>query len=144
MLIAQFAYNSSTTETTLVTLFYANLSYTLEAYREPGITNIDNKRACVHVKNLADLHVKLSKELRFVAERNAYYYNKKRSQELTLVLGDRVYLLRTNIKTARQSSKLDYKMLGPFKIIRVVPLLNYKLALLKTINIHLVFYISLL
>ena len=144
MLIAQFAYNSSTTETTLVTLFYANLSYTPEAYRELGILNVDNKRARVHVEDLANLHSQLSKELQFVAERNAYYYNKRRSQELTLVLGDRVYLLRVNIKTAKQSSKLDYKMLGPFTIKKVILLLNYKLAFLRTINIHPVFYISLL
>jgi hypothetical protein len=80
----------------------------------------------------------------FVAERNAYYYNEKRSQGPTLKEGDRVYLLCCNIDTKRPSSKLDYKKLGPFKIKEVRNLLNYKLSLPKTINIYPVFYISLL
>jgi hypothetical protein len=39
---------------------------------------------------------------------------------------------------------LDHKKLGLFKIKRVIRLVNYKLVLLKTINIYPVFYISLL
>jgi hypothetical protein len=41
-------------------------------------------------------------------------------------------------------TKLDHKKLGPFKIKRVVGLVNYKLVLPKTMNIHPVFHISLL
>jgi hypothetical protein len=57
---------------------------------------------------------------------------------------DKVYLLRRNINTKRPSNKLDYKKLGPFKISEVVGLVNYRLELPKTINIHSVFHISLL
>jgi hypothetical protein len=39
---------------------------------------------------------------------------------------------------------LDHKKLGLFKIKRIAGLVNYKLVLPKTMNIHLVFYISLL
>jgi hypothetical protein len=39
---------------------------------------------------------------------------------------------------------LDHKKLGLFKIKRIIGLVNYKLVLPKTINIYLVFYISLL
>jgi hypothetical protein len=39
---------------------------------------------------------------------------------------------------------LDHKKLGLFKIKRIIRLVNYKLVLLKTINIYPVFYISLL
>jgi hypothetical protein len=53
-------------------------------------------------------------------------------------------LIRRNIQTKQPSTKLDHKKLGPFKIKRVTRLVNYKLALPKTINIHLVFHISLL
>ena len=57
---------------------------------------------------------------------------------------DKVYLIRRNIQTKQPSTKLDHKKLGLFKIKRIIRLVNYKLVLLKTMNIYLVFYISLL
>ena len=63
---------------------------------------------------------------------------------LLLKEGDKVYLLRKNIATKRLSDKLDHKKLRPFKIIEIKSLVNYRLKLLKTIKIYLVFYISLL
>jgi hypothetical protein len=44
----------------------------------------------------------------------------------------------------RPSTKLDHKKLGPFRIKRVAGLVNYKLVLPRTMNIHPVFHISLL
>ena len=61
------------------------------------------------------------------------YYNKKHSVGPTLKKGDKVYLLRKNIVTKRPSDKLDHKKLGPFEIIKVKGLVNYRLKLLKTI-----------
>ena len=59
--------------------------------------------------------------------------------------GNRVYLLRWNIKTTQLSDKLNYKKLGPYKITKVIPLVNYELLLLCSIGkIHLIFHISLL
>ena len=72
------------------------------------------------------------------------YYNTGRSIGPTLKKGDRVYLLRKNIATARLSDKLDYRKLGPFKIAEVKGLVYFKLKLLKSINIYLIFYILLL
>ena len=72
------------------------------------------------------------------------YYNKKQSIGPSLKEGDKVYLLRKNVATKRLSDKLDHKKLGPFKIVEVKSLVNYRLKLPKTIKIYLVFYISLL
>ena len=58
--------------------------------------------------------------------------------------GDKVYLLRKNIKTKRSSNKLDHKKLGPFKIDKKIGSINYKFKLPKTIEIYPVFHISLL
>ncbi|KAK1517986.1 uncharacterized protein CCOS01_12243, partial [Colletotrichum costaricense] len=41
------------------------------------------------------------------------------------------------------NNKLDYKKLKPFKIIKKVLLINYKLELLNIIRYYLVFYILL-
>jgi hypothetical protein len=69
------------------------------------------------------------------------YYNKYCSIEPTF---KKIYLIQRNIQTKQPSTKLDYKKLGLFKIKKVTGLVNYKLILPKTINIHPVFYISLL
>jgi hypothetical protein len=55
-----------------------------------------------------------------------------------------VYLLRRNIKTKRPSDKLDYIKIGPFKIIKKLGLVIFKLEMLEGIRIYLVFYILLL
>jgi hypothetical protein len=57
---------------------------------------------------------------------------------------DKIYLIQRNIQTKQPSTKLDHKKLGLFKIKKIIRLVNYKLVLPKTINIHPVFYISLL
>jgi hypothetical protein len=53
-------------------------------------------------------------------------------------------LIQRNIQIKQLNTKLDHKKLGLFKIKKVVGLVNYKLVLPKTMNIYLVFYISLL
>ena len=58
--------------------------------------------------------------------------------------GDKVYLLQKNVKTKRLSDKLDHKKLRLFKIKEVKRPVNFELKLLATIQIYLVFYISLL
>ena len=71
-------------------------------------------------------------------------YNKKYSIRPALKKGDKVYLLRRNVKIKRLSNKLDYRKLGLFKINKVKGLVNYKLKLLRTMKIYSVFYILLL
>ncbi|OHF04539.1 hypothetical protein CORC01_00010, partial [Colletotrichum orchidophilum] len=44
-----------------------------------------------------------------------------------------VYLFYYNIKIKRLNNKLNYKKLSPFKIIKKVLLINFKLKLLNTI-----------
>jgi hypothetical protein len=72
------------------------------------------------------------------------YANRKRIEGLTLKGGDKVYLLRRNIKLNKLTKKLDAVKLGPFKILRQKGLVNYELELLKKMRILLTFYVSLL
>ena len=58
--------------------------------------------------------------------------------------GNKVYLIRKNIKIKQPSNKLDYKRLRLFELAKVKRLVNYKLKLLKIIEIYPVFYILLL
>jgi len=63
--------------------------------------------------------------------------------EFTLKKENKIYLFRCNIKIKQFSDKLNYKKLKSFKIKKILNLVNYRLLLLKTINIYLIFYISL-
>jgi hypothetical protein len=142
--LAQFAYNTSETDTTKVTPAYANFGFTPVAYQTPLAQETNADEAIKKVNELKDLHEQLSLDLQFIALRTAAYYNKSRSMEPTLKEGDKVYLIRRNIKTKRPSDKLDHKKLGPFKIDEVIGTVNYKLKLPDTMGIHPVFHISLL
>src|SRR5439155_24041465 len=59
-------------------------------------------------------------------------------------VGDKVWLLSTNIRTERPSKKLDWKRLGPFSITKHIGTQAYQLALPKSMRIHPVFHVSLL
>jgi hypothetical protein len=72
------------------------------------------------------------------------YANRKRLKGLTLKEGDKVYLLRRNIRSDKPIKKLDAVKLGLFKILRKKGPVNYELELPKRIYIYLVFYVLLL
>jgi hypothetical protein len=87
---------------------------------------------------------KLAIDLVFFIKRIVSYYDKYYNIEPIFKEKDKIYLIQRNIQTKQPSTKLDHKKLGLFKIKRIIRLVNYELVLPKTINIHLVFYISLL
>jgi hypothetical protein len=87
---------------------------------------------------------KLAVDLVFFTKKIVSYYDKYRNIEPILKKRDKVYLIQRNIQTKQPSTKLDHKKLGPFKIKKIIRLVNYELVLPKTINIHPVFHISFL
>jgi hypothetical protein len=142
--MAQFAYNSASTETTKVSPFFANYGFEPEAYRTPRTSEYAAQRAILSVENIKELHKQLSMDIQFLALRSARYYDKHRSVAPTFKRGDKVYLLRKNIKTKRPSSKLDHVKIGPFKIKRIVSSVNYELELPEKMKIHPIFHVMLL
>src|SRR5690606_22212287 len=72
------------------------------------------------------------------------YADKKRQEPPSFEIGDLVWLSRRNIKTTRPCSKLDYKQIGPYKIVKKVNEVAYKLELPSHFSIHPVFHVSLL
>jgi hypothetical protein len=87
---------------------------------------------------------KLAVDLVFFTKKVVLYYNRYCNIEPILKKRDKVYLIQRNIQTKQPSIKLDHKKLGLFKIKKITGLVNYKLILLKTMNIYPVFHISLL
>jgi hypothetical protein len=141
--VAQFAYNSATAESTKVSPFFANNGYNPEIHREPR-QGPEVPKAFRKAEELKTLHQELKHELAFVQERMSKYYNASRMKGPSFERGDKVFLLRKNIKTKRPSDKLDHKKLGPFEIEKVVSDSNCRLKLPSTMRIYPVFHISLL
>ena len=67
----------------------------------------------------------MNKELKYIRQWMAIYYNKKRLKGLIFKRGEMVYLLRKNFTITRPSLKLDYKKVEPFKINEVILDTNY-------------------
>jgi hypothetical protein len=142
--LAQIVYNHAPTTTTGMSLFYAtygfqpnNLNRTIEVLAK-------NLAAAVTAFDLQQIHKDLRLELMFYCQQMTKYANRKRIKGPTLKGGDKVYLLRRNIKSNKPTKKLDIVKLGPFKILRQKGLVNYELELLKKMRILLTFYVSLL
>ena len=70
--------------------------------------------------------------------------NRRRRPAPNLVPGQKVWLLRRHVHTARPSSKFDVRRLGPFVVIEKVGLSAFRLELPPSMMIHPVFQISLL
>jgi transposase InsO family protein len=71
--------------------------------------------------------------------------NRKKIEGPIFKEGDKVYLNRKNISTKRPSRKLDFKKLGPFRVIQCVHKDVYRLELPNTMRqIHPNFHVSLL
>src|SRR5271156_5858265 len=73
------------------------------------------------------------------------YYNQHHLPAPEFSPGDKVWLLCSNIKTTRPSDKLDYKKMGPYKIVEKRGKSSYLLKLPSSLKrLHPVFHVSLL
>jgi hypothetical protein len=139
---AAFAYNATKQDTIGMSPFFANFG------REPRLTTDAEgylpTEATAVAGDLQSLHQQLRSDIRFLNHRMAKTANKKRIEGPILKEGDKVYLWRRNIKTKRQSGKLDFLKLGPFKIKAIKGPVNYELELPQKMRIHPVFHVSLL
>jgi hypothetical protein len=142
--LAQIAYNHSPTTTTGTSPFYANFGFEPKDFTGTSEIIADNPVAALTAAELRDMHANLRLELMFCRQQMTKYANRKRLEGPTLKGGDKVYLLRRNIRSDKPTKKLDAVKLGPFKILRKKGPVNYELELPKRMRIHPVFHVSLL
>jgi len=90
------------------------------------------------------LHKSLRNEMVATQLRQKEYYDLHRKPDPNLQSGDKVWLLPPKIKTTRQSKKIEYKKIGPFKILAKIGTSAYKLALPPSMAIQNTFCISVL
>ncbi|KAF4228200.1 hypothetical protein CNMCM8980_006938 [Aspergillus fumigatiaffinis] len=143
--MAQFAYNNAIHSTTGETPFFANYGYNPTLIGEPRNKVPTAEEAADLVDTIDYLRTQLSRDIKFMNLKMAIYYDKKHGSAPDLKKGEKVYLLRRNIKTKRPSQKLDHQKIGPFVIEEKLGPVNYKLRLPRSMSkLHPVFHISLL
>ena len=144
--LAQFAYNNAVHASTRVSPFYANYGYhpTLQ-FKSPAKSQGTEIRAEQHadafVETLRQTHERLREHI-LEAQRWQTKYAKGKAIEFAI--GERVWLSTRHIKTQRESKKLDYKRIGPYRVIERINANAYRLQLPPEMQIHNAFHVSLL
>jgi transposase InsO family protein len=143
--LAQFAYNNAMHTTTKETPFFANYGYNPSIIGETIGRQTEAEASRLLATGLRQLHLQLARDIEFFNLRMKHYYDQGHQEGPDLKKGEKVYLLRRNIKTKRPSSKLDHLKLGPFEIEEKTGPVNYRLKLPDSMRrIHANFHISLL
>jgi len=138
--MAEFAYNNGYQESTKHTPFFANYG-TNPKYQAIGHL-IQEKMTSP--EDMSQLHDTLQAEMTEAQMRHKEYYDAQRRPDPNIQQGDMVWLLPRNIRTTRPCKKLDYKKIGPFKILATIGTSAYKLDLPASMRIHNTLHISLL
>lgn len=141
--LAEFAWNNAVSSATGMTPFFANQKY------HPTFTNHPSKEVRVpaadtHADRMNEVHEEIKSMLVLTQERMKKRANHSRTEEPNYVVGDKVWLSRRNIKTTRPSDKLDYRVLGPYRIAEAISPVAFCLDLPPSMRIHNVFHVSLL
>ena len=86
------------------------------------------------------------KRLEETRERMGKYYNRSRKEAPLYSVGDLVMLNGKNIRSRRAAKKLDAKLFGPFKVVRLVGQggQSVELELPQRWRVHNVFHTSLI
>ena len=142
---AEFAYNNAEHSVTKMSPFYACTGQHPRALLI-GNEEIKTPSAAEWVKDMEEIQEELRKNLLVAQQRAAKSFNKKVIPGPDFKVGDLVLLNANNIKTKRQSKKLDNLFRGPCEIIKSIGPNAYKLKLPEQLQgkMHDVFHISLL
>ncbi|SPJ89616.1 related to TY3B TY3B protein [Fusarium torulosum] len=145
--LAEFAANSLKSETTRMSPFFANYGFNPRMGFEPTITvggsaaTRDAERFAQTMNEILE-HLReesIAAQARYEAQANRHRQPARRYRE-----GDHVWLDARNIKTLRPQKKLDWKNIGPLKVVKVVSPYAYRLELPASMKIHPAFHVNLL
>ncbi|KAB5587781.1 Transposon Tf2-1 polyprotein [Ceratobasidium theobromae] len=142
--LAEFAYNNHPSTSLQQSPFYAN--YVFHLTFEPHINSASTVPSSEELASCLDLiHQELQAELEHAQRDAAEQFNWHAQPAPEFKVGDRVWLLRRNIKTTCPSDKLDYCKLGPFITLSTCRPVSFKLKLPSSLSrLHNVFHVSLL
>jgi transposase InsO family protein len=143
----EIAYNNSQHASTGATPYYLNSGQhprlALESALHPhAISN--NPTAAERVSQL-NTHLSHAKEALTRAQARQARYADEGRREVTLNVGDRVWLSTEHLQLrdpSSQSKKLLSKFIGPYSIVRTVGPVAYELQLPEQLRVHPVFHVS--
>ena len=149
---AEFACNNWESATTGLTPFFANSGQHPRIGNEPIAPQdptaddlvMPEDQALEFATNMDKVESYLHDEMLWAQAVYEKQANRRRMPPPNYKVGDRVYLSARNLRTRRPSPKLDWKSLGPYKIIERVGPLAFRLELPPTMAIHDVFHVNLL
>ena len=142
--LAEYTYNASFHSVIQATPFKANFGrdpvpFALHPYSGKALAANADEMA----KEIVALQEQFTDRISEAQTTQAKYYDKNHTQK-RFNLGEQVMLRTTNLKTERPSKKLDVRLLGPFKVVKIVGLQAYRLSLPTSYKMHPVFHVSLL
>lgn len=141
--LCEFAYNNTTNSSTGYTPFFANYGYH-PRFDATIATRSEVPSAEDNVEQLSLVMENLKANLKEAQVSYSSFANVNRMEPPMFEIGDSVFLKSKDYKSNRPSKKLDYKNIGPFKIIERINEVAYRLKLPNTMKIHNVFHVSLL
>lgn len=143
--LAEFAYNNTVHASTNQTPFFALYGYHPRFSIHIPRVVCHSPEAKARIQTLKEIQEDLKFHIGVAQETQARYYNQHVQAPPDFNVGDKVWLIRRNIKTTRPSDKLDYRKIGPYKILEPVGTRSFRLDLPKSMSrIHPVFHVSLL
>ena len=141
--VAEFSFNNSTSVTG-ISPFYAN--YGRHPRFDQDVRGIKPvaQRAQIKTNQIKQLHEAMKNQLEKIHQKTAENINKKRSEGPDFQEGEKVYIIRKNIKIIRPLGKLDHTKIGPYQIKRKLGPVTFEIELPEGMNIYPVFHKSLL
>jgi hypothetical protein len=148
--LAEFSYNNAQHASTLMSPFFANYGFNPRCSIQVAVQTNEqvpqNPAAEELIARYKAVHQQVKENLAAAQAKYKEYYDANVKEAPPFAVGDMVWLSRRNITTTRPSTKLDFKRLGPYKILDVIgeSKMAFKLDLPRSMKIHPVFHASLL
>jgi len=144
--MCEFALNQWESATTKMSPFFANKGYHPRFGFEPLPEPQDPQSLDAHrfSQTMENINNHLKAEMLLSQESQESAANLHRQAAYSYHVGDMVWLNSKNLKTRRPAKKLDWKNLGPFRVIKKISAHAFELELPATLQVHPVFHVSLL
>ena len=145
LLLAEYSYNNSVTTATQMSPFYANYGFHPRT-TWPLEMESKNPASKNYAHWISSVHDLCNSYLKKTSEKMGRYYNKSKKTTQPFKAGDLVMLNWKNVRTRRAVNKLDAKLLGRFKVVKLVDRsgMSVELELPKHWCIHIVLHTLLL
>jgi len=138
--LAEFSYNNAVQESSNYSPYFAN--YGFNPRHSPEVpSNIEVPRVKEIVNDMNELTKELRSNLEKTRKKQEQFANKYRTEPPNFKKGDRVWL-NSSLVLRNKNKKLKPRKLGPFKIIKKVSTVTYKLKLPKNIRIHPIIHVA--